>query len=67
MQVISERMISLAEIQKEMAEEVGFEPTDGFPSTVFKTAAFNHSAIPPFNIVYTIFLKSVNSIYNKKI
>ncbi len=48
-----------------MAEEVGFEPTDGFPSTVFKTAAFNHSAIPPFSIVYTIFSKCVNSIYNK--
>ena len=30
-----------------MAEDVGFEPTEGFPSTVFKTAAFNHSANPP--------------------
>ena len=31
-----------------LAEEVGFEPTEPFSSTVFKTAAFNHSAIPPY-------------------
>ena len=31
-----------------MAEGVGFEPTEVLPSTVFKTAAFDHSAIPPF-------------------
>ena len=30
-----------------MAEEVGFEPTVPCGTTVFKTAAFNHSAIPP--------------------
>ena len=30
-----------------VAEGVGFEPTEPFDSTVFKTAAFNHSAIPP--------------------
>ena len=30
-----------------MAVGVGFEPTEGFPSTVFKTAAFDHSASPP--------------------
>ncbi len=30
-----------------MAEEVGFEPTVPLGTTVFKTAAFNHSAIPP--------------------
>ena len=29
------------------AEEVGFEPTDGFPSPVFKTGAFNRSATLP--------------------
>src|SRR5579883_3526758 len=35
-----------------LAERVGFEPTEGSaPSTVFKTAAFNRSAIsPPFDI-----------------
>ena len=30
-----------------MAEGVGFEPTVPFGTTVFKTAALNHSAIPP--------------------
>ena len=30
-----------------VAEGVGFEPTEPLSSTVFKTAAFNHSAIPP--------------------
>ncbi len=30
-----------------MAESEGFEPPDGFPSTVFKTAAFDHSASSP--------------------
>ena len=30
-----------------MAEKVGFEPTEGHPSTVFKTAAFDHSATSP--------------------
>ena len=32
-----------------MAEGVGFEPTEVLPSTVFKTAAFDHSAIPPLD------------------
>ena len=35
-----------------MAEEVGFEPTDGRPSPVFKTGAFSRSATPP-NGVHT--------------
>ena len=30
-----------------MAEGVGFEPTSRRHETVFKTAAFSHSAIPP--------------------
>ena len=30
-----------------MAEREGFEPPDGYPSTVFKTAAFDHSATSP--------------------
>ena len=30
-----------------MAVGQGFEPREGFPSTVFKTAAFDHSASPP--------------------
>ena len=32
-----------------MAEGEGFEPPEPFGSTVFKTAAFNHSANPPQN------------------
>ncbi len=35
-----------------MAESEGFEPPDGFPSTVFKTAAFDHSASSPFVRLY---------------
>src|SRR5688572_24017956 len=30
-----------------MAERVGFEPTEGYPSAVFKTAAINHSTTSP--------------------
>ena len=30
-----------------LAEGVGFEPTSPFREAVFKTAALNHSAIPP--------------------
>ena len=30
-----------------MAEREGFEPPEGYPSTVFKTAAFDHSATSP--------------------
>ena len=45
-----------------MAEEVGFEPTDPCESTVFKTAAFDHSAIPPTtrNAILFSFLQRVN-------
>ena len=31
-----------------MAEEEGFEPPEPFSSTVFKTAALNRSATPPY-------------------
>lgn len=30
-----------------LADGVGFEPTDGCPSLVFKTSALNHSATHP--------------------
>jgi hypothetical protein len=33
-----------------MAEREGFEPPVGFPTTVFKTAAFSRSAISPNNL-----------------
>ena len=31
----------------DMAERVGFEPTVGCPTLVFKTSAFDHSATSP--------------------
>jgi hypothetical protein len=37
---------------RDLAEGVGFEPTEVLPSTVFKTAAFDHSAIPPIKKLY---------------
>ncbi len=35
------------EIQGLLAEREGFEPPEVLPSTVFKTAAIDHSAISP--------------------
>ena len=35
-----------------MAEDTGFEPAEPFGSTVFKTAAFDHSANPPYCDAY---------------
>ena len=35
-----------------VAERKGFEPLDSFPSTVFKTAAFDRSAISPYYIQF---------------
>ena len=37
-----------------LAEGVGFEPTVPFRTAIFKTAALNHSAIPPANRFYII-------------
>ena len=36
-------------IKSKMAEDTGFEPAEPFGSTVFKTAAIDHSANPPLN------------------
>ena len=36
-----------AAAKRKMAEMVGFEPTEPFDSTVFKTASFNHSDTSP--------------------
>ena len=40
-----------------LAEKEGFEPPEVWPSTVFKTAAFDHSAISPrdANIIFIVF------------
>ena len=37
----------LVTFQIQMAEDTGFEPAEPFGSTVFKTAAIDHSANPP--------------------
>lgn len=34
-------------VSEVLADEVGFEPTEGCPSLVFKTSALNHSATHP--------------------
>lgn len=35
-----------------VAETEGFEPSDGFPSLVFKTSTFGRSVTSPASIVY---------------
>ena len=40
-------LASISDDEKIMAEGEGFEPPVGLPTTVFKTAALNRSAIPP--------------------
>jgi hypothetical protein len=47
-----------------MAEGVGFEPTSPFGEAVFKTAALNHSAIPPQSLQYKSFCYSSSSYTN---
>ena len=47
---VSEKEPSLEAIYRKkraLAEGVGFEPTVGYPTPVFKTGAFDHSATPP--------------------
>lgn len=46
-QMSDDRFLNGERKRNELAEEVGFEPTDGCPSTVFKTAAIGHSATLP--------------------
>ncbi len=38
-----------------MAERVGFEPTVGFPTSVFKTDAIDHSATSPRCVVRGVY------------
>src|SRR4030067_897878 len=44
-----------------LAEGVGFEPTEAYASAVFKTAAFSRSAIPPQSSTYSNSLLRVPS------
>lgn len=41
----TEKILGIA--RKKVAEDTGFEPAEPFGSTVFKTAAIDHSANPP--------------------
>ena len=41
------QILDLVEHRSELAEEEGFEPPVHCCTTVFKTAAIDHSAIPP--------------------
>ena len=46
---------------------VGFEPTVAYATTVFKTAAFVHSAIPPsFSILLLLIIHYINGFVKKK-
>ena len=51
------------------AEREGFEPPDPLRSTVFKTAAFDHSAISPMSNVKFVFhakwIAKVSSFFDK--
>ena len=54
-------IINTSIIKFKMAESEGFEPPEPFGSTVFKTAAFNHSATPPRQpAFFTILLRQAS-------
>ena len=50
------------EIQDLSAEREGFEPPEPFSSTVFKTAAIDHSAISPFSCPFLLCLMSLKGL-----
>lgn len=53
----NEKLFGILRVSYENAEEEGFEPPDGFPSSVFKTDAFGHSAtLPKKSIIYKVVL-----------
>ena len=49
-----------------MAEREGFEPPDSCPSTVFKTAAFDRSAISPSENIKFLGAKSSENDFVEK-
>ena len=51
----------MAAVRTCLAEEEGFEPPLRFRKTVFKTAALNHSATPPWDVDYTYPRKGHNA------
>ena len=42
--------MSMSDIDSLSAEEEGFEPPVGFPTTVFKTATLSRSVTPPTSL-----------------
>ena len=46
-----------------LAEGVGFEPTDTFVSPVFKTGAFGRSATPPLFIYFLLIENNISWPY----
>ena len=56
--------MTLLDFETIIAEKEGFEPPDLLQSTVFKTAAIDHSAISPENQVYLIAGANIVSFLN---
>ena len=44
-------------LMTELAERVGFEPTEVFTSLVFKTSSLNHSDTSPYNSSFYLFIE----------
>ncbi len=49
---------------KYLAEREGFEPPEPCSSTVFKTAAIDHSATSPFKFFYSTVIQAFFNLYN---
>jgi hypothetical protein len=50
-----------------LAEREGFEPPEAFTSTVFKTAAFDRSAISPAQkYMYRLYVPNIREKENQK-
>ena len=53
-----------------MAESVGFEPTEPFSSSDFKSGAFDHSANSPFVAIityYSVSVKALNMLFRLRL
>ena len=48
-----------------MAESVGFEPTEPFSSSDFKSGAFDHSANSPFTTYYILIGTTCQPLFKK--
>ena len=57
----------LLHLSRYVAVGVGFEPTVTCATTVFKTAAFVHSAIPPIFVKELILILTYNNPFVKRI